>query len=302
MEPWVFESQDGWLMRTPSYRLYTTIAKPQLREGLPMFLEACLANYTTALAPLPRPSGELETFILANRPQWARLTQRVMGEDAAIYLKIERGGFTANARSLLYDIGPLDTYAIAAHEGWHQYTQRTFQTPLPTSLEEGLATYMEGFRWDQTTRRPIFLPWANIERFDQLREAARAGKLMPLERVFYSSPQELIENDSDAALTYYAQVWAMIHFLRDGQQGALRDGLDRMLREAASGEMLGRIRKVNGLRAASAYAARRKGVDLLQLYTGHTAAELDGAYRDFIAKVVRVGAKQNIVRGKSPLE
>jgi hypothetical protein len=82
-----------------------------------------------------------------------------MGSDAEVYLKIQRGGFAASGRAILYDIGPRDTFAIAAHEGWHQYTQKSFRAPLTVSFEEGLATYMEGFRWsdDDRTRPPSSL-------------------------------------------------------------------------------------------------------------------------------------------------
>jgi hypothetical protein len=302
-EPWMFETKEGVLIRTPAYRVYTTSDKPGLVERLPGFLEACMAQYTGALTPLPRPVSPIETYVLANRPQWTRLTQRVMGSQADVYLKIQRGGFSANGRALLYDIGPRDTFAIAAHEGWHQFTQTTFRTPLPTSLEEGLATYMEGFRWDpREPGLPIFLPWSNVERFDQLRDAARAGRLMPLPELLRSSPQDLIGEDSEAALTYYAQVWALIHFLREGQAGRHREGLGALLRDAASGELLGRVRREAGMRAASAYATRRQGVDLLKIYLGESSESLDVAYREFVGSITRVGAKARVVQGRSPIE
>ncbi|MFA6043970.1 MAG: hypothetical protein WC718_03205, partial [Phycisphaerales bacterium] len=146
-EAWTLEGKTGQLITTPHYRIFTTIDKPYILDRLPLFMEAALANYTTSLEDLPAPRQPLETYLLATRPQWTRVTQRVMADQAEVYLRIQRGGFAAGGKAILYDIGPRDTFAIAAHEGWHQYSQSTFRTPLPTSLEEGLATYMEGFRW-----------------------------------------------------------------------------------------------------------------------------------------------------------
>lgn len=300
-EPWTFESKDGLLVRTPSYRVYTTATKYGLAQRIPLFLERCLIHYTSTLGDLPLPKEPMETYMLGNRPQWTRVTQRFMGSDAEVYLKIQRGGFAAGGRAILYDIGPRDTFAIAAHEGWHQYTQKTFRSPLTVSFEEGLATYMEGFRWADSERsRPKFLPWANLERFEQLRSAHASGKLMSLARLQQATPQDLIADDPDAALVYYAQVWAMIHFLHEGESGKHRQGLERLLRDAASGELHKRIRRELGSRAASAYASRRTGVDLLALYFGERAEDMDGSYREFIAEIVRVGSRDKIVAGESP--
>lgn len=302
-ETWTLEGRPGQLITTPHYRLFTTVDKSFLLDRLPGFVEAAMRNYTAALGPLPPPPGSLETYLLANRPQWTRVTQRVMADQAEVYLRIQRGGFAAGGKAILYDIGPRDTFAIAAHEGWHQYTQSTFKTRLPTSLEEGLATYMEGFRWERGSgaMTPTFLPWANLERFEQLRDAAADGQLMPLDLILRSTPQELLKDDQSAALTYYAQVWALIHFLNEGEGGRYREPLRMLLNDAASGALLGKVRAAYGPRAASLFAARAAGVDLLELYTTHSATELDGEYQAFIARSVRVGAKQLVVQGRSPI-
>lgn len=301
-EAWTFEDKEGQLFRTPSYRVYTTATKYNLAQRVPVFLERCLVHYTSTLTDLPRPREAMETYLMGNRPQWTRVTQRFMGSDAEVYLRIQRGGFAANGRAILYDIGPRDTFAIAAHEGWHQYTQKAFRTPLTVCFEEGLATYMEGFRWaDNERSRPNFLPWANLERFEQLRSATARGRLVPLPRLQQATPQEIIADDPDAALVYYAQVWALMHFLNEGEGGRHRAALQQLLRDAASGELSRRVRREAPARAASSYATRRTGIDLLAIYFGATAEELDAPYRSFIDQVVRVGAREKVVAGESPI-
>jgi Protein of unknown function (DUF1570) len=301
-EAWTLESAAGKILTTPSYRIHTTSTKSFLLDHLPAFVETAAEHYRTSLGTLPAASDPMELYLLDTRPQWERMTIRFMGDQASTYLKIQKGGFSYEGRAILYDIGRRDTFTITAHEGWHVYTQSTFRNSLPIWLEEGVATYMEGFRWDPgESDRPTFLPWSNFERFDQLRRGVRGGKLMTLEALTQSTPQELIAKDANAALYYYAQVWALVHFLNEGEQGAYAGSLRQLIADAASGKLNGRIRRELGDRAASTYAYRRRGVDLLKLYTGKSTAELEASYAAFMNAVVRTGAGQNIGQGVSPL-
>ncbi|QQS09610.1 MAG: hypothetical protein IPK69_03040 [Phycisphaerales bacterium] len=198
---WTFEDgTTGRLIATPSYRIFTTMDHGPTTDRVPRFLEQALEWYTTALGELPRPSRRMDTFLMETRSQWERLTRRSMGDDAEIYLRIQRGGFAAGGRAMYFYIGQRDTLVIAAHEGWHQYTQSTFRSPLPIWLEEGIATYMEGFRWGRRgDSLPRFSPWSNPERFDTLRAAARAGRLMSLEQLLHTAPQDLMTGGGGGA-------------------------------------------------------------------------------------------------------
>lgn len=300
--PWTLDLAPGEIISTLHFRIYTTSRKSVLIDNMPAFLETAFSHYTSALLPLPRPSNPMEIYLLDTRAQWERQTQRFMGDGAGPYLQIQRGGFTYDGRGILYDIGRRDTFAITAHEGWHVYTQSTFKNALPVYLEEGLATYMEGFRWDPASVAvPTFFPWANFERFDGLRNAVRNNRLMPLSKIAVSTPQQLITNDPDSALVYYAQVWALIHFLNEGENGLHAAKLRTLVSDAASGRLVPTIRKSLGDRAASAYAYRRRGVDLLKLYFDQSPEEMDAAYTAFVNSIVQTGTRQDIWRGKSPV-
>ena len=302
-EAWSYEDRQGKLITTESYRIFTTSTRDSMVDRLPVFLETALGHYSATLTALPLPPSELEVYVMANRPQWERLTKRFMGSDANPYLQIQRGGFAAEGRAILWDIGRRDTFAILAHEGWHQYTQRTFKDPLPVAIEEGLATYMEGFKWGGDGGDvPRFLPWANDERFGRLREISGDKAIEPLDRLLRSTPQELVSEDADAALNYYAQVWALIHYLNEGEGGKHRPALLAMVQDAVRGGLLERVRQRLGGRAASAFASRRRGVDVLSIYTGVPSERLDGPYRAFITRVVRVGAGEFISHGASPAQ
>lgn len=62
--PWSFDGHAGAMIRTASYRLYTTETDPNLMLQVPVFLEAALHRYRTAVTPLPEPPMTLDTFLM----------------------------------------------------------------------------------------------------------------------------------------------------------------------------------------------------------------------------------------------
>jgi len=298
-EAWQFGGQAGHTIRTTHYRIYTTETNQVLRDRMAAFLEYSLAHYRTVLAQLPAPPVRLDTYLMDNRPQWENLTRRLMGSEADQLTTIQRGGFASRGIGVYYDLGLFDTLAIAGHEGWHQYTQRTFRDPLPVWLEEGLATYMEGHRWKNNI--PQFLPWANTERFDQLRGAARRGNLLALEDLLGSKPQDhLGQTSNDRLLTYYAQVWAMTHFLAEGEGGKYSASLRRLLEDAAAGDMRAVIAQKHDQRAANLALATRVGSQVFTAYFNADLAAAQAEYEAFVKGIVKTGGREAIVAGRSP--
>ncbi len=300
-EPWTFGDARGRVLASPSYRVFTTIAPGMVSDRLSGFAEHALARYRTAFGPLPPPGHPLDTYILANRPQWSRAAAQLMGQSGAAYQQIVRGGLTVNGRSILYDIGPRDTFSLLAHEGWHQFTQSTFREPLPLWLEEGIAAVMEGFRWRPGEGAvPEFLTWCNLERFDHLREAADRGALRPLPDILSGSPADSLEGGTDPALTYYAQAWALTLFLMEGDGGRRRGGLEALIADSQRG-VAGR--RIAGAAAGRAPAGKSRwyGVEAYRVYVGLTPEQDAPAYRDFCLSVVVPGSREAVSIGRSPL-
>lgn len=301
VEAWSFQGEAGSRIRTRSYRLHTTGRESIHASRLPVFLEASLDHATRALGPLPRPEGVMDTYVMGTRAQWELLTRQLMGAQAHVYLRIPRGGFAAGGRSVLYDIGPHDTLAIAAHEGWHQYTQTVFRQTMPIWLEEGIAAYMEGYQWMPGGAAPVFLPWANVERFDQLRAAAAEGRLMSLAHLLDARPQTLLHSSSEDTLTYYAQVWALVHFLREGEGGAHGGALSELVQDAAGGRLYRRVAARFGREHAVTAARSLTGPLVFRAYFGDDVEAAGERYAAFVREVVRPGSRDRIVAGRSPL-
>ena len=301
-EPWSFGTADGVLLRTPHYRVFTTEPNGTVRRRLPSFVERALAHYTGSFDGLPEPASPMETFVMANRPQWVRLTGTLYGSQAQPVLAIRRGGFAINGRALLWDVGVHDTFSLIAHEGWHQYTQTAFRDRLPPWAEEGIATYMEGFRWTGPgLDRPDFLPWANRERYDQLRRVSLDQDLLPLAMLVSVSPGELLDDVRDAALVYYAQVWALVHFLEEGEGGKYREGFRAMVRDAARGRIAIETRARLIERGGANPDLRRYGGMVFGAYIGNDLPTIESEFRAFVETVAGSGSAGAVFEGRSPV-
>jgi len=240
----------------------------------------------------------LDTYLMDNRSQWQAITRQLTGQQSPDYLRIQRGGFAMRGVGVFFDLGLYDTLAIAAHEGWHQYTQRAFRDPMPVWLDEGLASFMEGHRWYGSD--VVFRPWANLERFDQLRADAAGGTLLTLEELLATAPTEQLTMANGSPLTYYAQVWALIHFLNEGDGGVHREALVEMLEDAASGRMRRRVAIAHGQGAASPGALRRTDV-VFRTYLGDDLSVISREYDAFVLRITTPGTRGAVVQGRSPL-
>ncbi|MFZ9916391.1 MAG: hypothetical protein ACO3IB_13810, partial [Phycisphaerales bacterium] len=146
IEPWTFGEKRGECIDLGTHRMHSTLVDPVIRERMQVFLPTALEHYRSALIPLPAPDGPIEVFVFGERNDWLAYTRERLPQEAAMYERIGRGGYTIEGDAVLFDIGRWDTFTIAAHEGWHAYTQRVFRHPLPVWLEEGIACFMEGVR------------------------------------------------------------------------------------------------------------------------------------------------------------
>lgn len=302
VEEWSYAGAPGQLITTPNYRLHCTLENPSLMERLPLFMELAGEHYRTAIVELPPPRRRMESFIFGARDQWERYAQELMGVNAAPYLRIGRGGFSAGGRAVLYDIGVSDTLAIAAHEGWHQFAQSSFEDSLPIWLEEGMATFMEGHRFVDGS--PVFMPWSNPERFDLLRRAtySRRSRLMSVQEVLQTHPEDALARSNRSALLYYAQVWSLTHFLHEGADGRYRDRLRLLLRDTAEGRLDRRVRSTLRARGDSTVGLNtRTGDAVFRAYFTDDLEAFDRDYQAFVRDMVRSGKRGRMLLGESPL-
>lgn len=303
-EPPVNGGPPGSVFSTPNYELYSTLEDGWLAANIPAFLESSLTHYSSALAPLPRPQEPMETFIFSEREQWQDFTKHLLPGDAGVYLALGKGGFTTEGRSVLYDIGRWDTLCIAAHEGWHQYAQLVFAESLPAWLDEGIATYMEGCRFERSQSVPEFMPWRNFERFNELRRCVRMNRLMSLRTLLTTSPQACLNRGREELLAYYAQVWALTHFLVEGADARYRAAIGEVLRDAREGTLgrtMLRSPHLGSIADRKRAVKATRGLALAMVYFNHDLNQLESEYSAFLEQIASRGSGSAIARGRSPL-
>lgn len=297
-QPWRYGEADGVEITTEHFRFLTTVRDERVLSGLPVLMEGALRHYCTALGPLPWPQRRVDSYIFERRTEWADRTRELLGRNAGPYLSMGRGGYTTDAQTVLFNLGRTDTFTLSIHEGWHQYTQATFRDTLPVWLEEGIACYMEGHRFRRSDEGPVFMPWRNMERYGELRSAARAGQLFDLDRILNGSPQTFLNEGRRAMLVYYAQVWALTMFLAEGEGGCYRDALHTLVRDAAEGRFRDTLSEGGG---------RRRGVSpfgrsVIRAYFNTNVDEFTAQYERFIEQILSSSSGTAVWRGQSPLE
>jgi hypothetical protein len=232
-EPWNYHNRPGQTLKTEHYQIHTTIPKDDFLNRLAQVMEGAHEQYQK-LAPQVKTSDRpMDCYVFANRFEWAAFTREHTGDDSKVYLKINRGGYTIGDWFVAYFIGDINTFPVAAHEGWHQYVSRNFKSRLPPFLEEGIATQFEAIRWEAG------LPRWNLDyhpmRAQRLRRACDDHYLWPLEQLVTMHAGDVVGLSGEKIEAFYAQNWAFARFLWDADGGKYRPAFQKLLVETANG-------------------------------------------------------------------
>ncbi|MBT8483954.1 MAG: hypothetical protein KJO43_00135, partial [Phycisphaerae bacterium] len=157
-------------------------------------------------------------------------------------------------------------------------------------LEEGIATYMEGYQFRRDDTGPRFEPRRNWERARALGEALRRDRAIPLPELLRRSPQSFLAEGKDDLLTYYAQVWALVRFLTESENGRYRDALAAVLTDAAHGTLFSRLRRSPAVIARGGQRAMMGGRDgpwVILAYFTTDIATFNQEYMEFARSIAR---------------
>lgn len=227
-EEWPFGRTTGRKLTTDHYELYTTLTDPVLIDALPDFVERAHARCRALIPPVKEPDGRMRIYLFATRSQWEAFTRKFTGERAETFLKVRNGGYSERGVTVIEYVSHAVTFPLLAHEGFHQYLYHHVGENVPPWLNEGLAVWCEGQRWGMYALKD-FDPWYNPSRKNQLIESLQGGHLHPLSRLLETHAGRIIEGSSRSVLTYYAQVWALVLFLQEGEGGKYAAGFHRLL-------------------------------------------------------------------------
>lgn len=285
------EHQDGLYIETDHYRIKTTLADPLMLRQVPAFVESAYKAYQSQLPDPVNDSEKFETYLFGQRAEWEAFTQTFTGSDAQVYLQIRRGAYALNSVCVAYNIGRKQTFSILGHEGWHQFVQRHFRYRLPSWLDEGVATLFETCQFDQGVFE--FRPQDNLLRLGTLKQAIQQGHIIPLRDLITMNPGQAMAgygSNESAIMTFYAQNYALVRFLREYNYGQRLNQYHTLL----LGGLRGNWQVDAGLAEAAANREvpltaawnRQISTQLFQTYITGDAAQFEAQYRQFCHEIV----------------
>ncbi len=297
---WQFARHPGRRLLTTHYDIRTTVRDPVLIESIPQAVETAYRYYRSLVPAAGQPSAPMRVYLFARRDEWTAFTRRFAGDRAATLLKIRHGGYSEHGVSVIQYVAHSVTFPLLTHEGFHQYVYCCVKHRMPAWLNEGLATMCEGQRWSGTGLQ-AFDPWYNPARRNALADALLRNELIPLDELLAMNAGHVVGGSTRRISTYYAQVWALVLFLREGAGGAYAERFDHLL------HTLGREDLAPYARAA--YVKTRNpgdyslGRGVFEAFFGHDLAHVQQQYIEFIRRRL-VGPRKKdlleIVRATDP--
>lgn len=277
IEPWEYGPAPATLLKSRHYNIYTTLPDQEFAREIAQVLEGGMSQYQRLTPGVAISTRPMNCYIFANRREWAEFTAKHTGPTAKIYLQINRGGYTLRDWFVAYDIGRLRTYAVAAHEGWHQFASRNFVGRLPPFLEEGIACMFEDVHFRNDL--PQFNLSVNPQRAHSLRRAIEKRTLIPLRDLCTMHAGEVVSRSGSTIETFYAQNWAFAKFLWEGDGGRYRPAMLRLIRDTATGN----LNDPSGSHSNSKAPWEPSAVPpLLERYLGMSMTDLSSRFASYI--------------------
>ncbi len=117
-----------------------------------------------------------------------------------------------------------DTYGIIFHEYVHYMVDTNFgKSDVPPWFNEGLAEYYQTFQIKEDQK--VLL--GNLQ--DNHLALLQSNKMIPLRQFFGIDNYSLHQNGNHSRSIFYAQAWALIHYLIQANHGANRENMGKFL-------------------------------------------------------------------------
>ncbi len=152
--------------------------------------------------------------------------------------RLELGGQFNVAKGVFINakrgVAPTRVWEVAQHECLHQFAMAAIGDRLPIWVHEGLATYMEHGLWTGNSLITGVIP---PERLKAVREMISKRQIAPFARMLAVGPREWEQlAKGESAGRMYDQVWSMIHFLYNAEDGKYRAAFGQFLGDVAGGK------------------------------------------------------------------
>jgi len=200
----------AWIrVRTANFTLYGNATESKIQDvGLEMEkLRAVLSDFSGRQARSPVPTSIVVFRDISDLDPFRPLYQGKPRNIGGLFLEGRDGNLVT-----LSAAWNLDARHTIYHEYLHQFLRSNYAAQ-PAWYDEGLAEFFSTFRATET-EATVGLP---VERHVA---RMREGFLIPLDRLFAVEHDSLEYNEGERRDTFYAESWAVVHYL-------LRGNLDR---------------------------------------------------------------------------
>jgi hypothetical protein len=284
IEPQLIDGTPGVRVTLPHYVIYSTISDQQVIKRIGQVLEGAWDQYRSLAPQIPASLRPMECYFFETRSQWAAYTKAHTGDDAAIYLRVNRGGYTVNDKFVAYWIGDIGTSSVAAHEGWHQYVARHLKGRLPPFLEEGLACMFEQVQWVEPGKNMPALPQfdltRNHPRLSALRASVDEDEMYPLKTLVTMHAGQVVGKRSAKIEAFYAECWAFARFMNESHPLALKS----MLSDASRGTLFADSSTDDASNGPLWDPATAK--PMLEHYLGKNLADIEAEFAKYVKSAV----------------
>ncbi|MFN2511000.1 MAG: tetratricopeptide repeat protein [Pyrinomonadaceae bacterium] len=206
--------KDTWIsVRSKNFFLVGNAGEKEVRQvatRLEQFREVFLRLFprTTFTSPIPT------TVVVFKSDSAYRPFKPVVDGKTLAVSGYFQAGREVNYITLTTEKREENPYAVIFHEYVHLLVNNTLgRTSIPTWFNEGLAEYYSTF--DIEDNQKVYL--GNLINHHLL--LLRTSPLVPLDKLFAIDYYSLDRNKHDARGLFYAQSWALVHYLIQGNEG-----------------------------------------------------------------------------------
>jgi tetratricopeptide (TPR) repeat protein len=220
-------SRDWKRVRSPHFVAMGTVNERALRRGL-THLELFRSALANVLPRIELASGSTHYLVVLR-------TERQYFDfappDARGQPDIRTSGYFVpgdNVNHMVVD--EVAGFGVLFHEYTHWVVHQTLGNSIPTWADEGLAEFYSMLTIDEPNDRIL------IGMLHPRYGALRDGVLLPLRKVINREGAAQYLKDENDVQKFYAQSWALIHYLSIGHNGSREGQLSRYLLSVAAGK------------------------------------------------------------------
>ncbi len=285
VEDWAEAGPTGKRILTDHWDIRTTVRDEQFQQLLPTFMESAHRQYEQLLPAFStKEQRPLVVYLFQTRAEWDRFSHKHFPRKAATFSRIQSGAYCEGDLAVCYYIKRDRTLSVMAHEGLHQYIARNHVGEIPAWLNEGLATFCEGYEYKDGL--PLFQPNRNEFRLNALRQALLSRQLIPFARLLGTHAGDVIVHANPQVYSYYSQAWALIVYLRTAENGRYAAAFDELLKDVGTGRLRMRAGAYIAARGQQSGEPLSFGEAVFRVYITEEVDAFAEAYEDYLKRLV----------------